>query len=257
MNVENFAVSSLSTQTLYDNESKSRRNIRFSTQFKKLERKQSRRSLVSTQRGVKICQEKTVDLSKPQKNKRKTQLKMNKIHQKLKNKQIDLYHKLSRDVVNNFEMIAIEDLKLKNMTKSSKGNSVVPGKKVRQKSGLNRSILSASFSEFARMLKYKQTIFNDRLLTLVNPAYTSQTCSKCAENGVVFVDKGNRTSQSDFKCLQCGYSANADINASKNILYHGLAHHNYQIVNFTKLLGTGNVPALQKQSLSLCSVRDS
>jgi IS605 OrfB family transposase len=47
---------------------------------------------------------------------------------------------------------------------------------------------------------------------LVNPAYTSQMCSKCG-----YTDKGNRVSQADFKCLSCGYSTNADVNAAINI----------------------------------------
>ena len=46
----------------------------------------------------------------------------------------------------------------------------------------------------------------------INPQYTSQRCSKCG-----FIDKENRKKQKDFKCLSCGYAANADYNAAKNI----------------------------------------
>ncbi|MCY4562313.1 MAG: zinc ribbon domain-containing protein [Flavobacteriaceae bacterium] len=42
--------------------------------------------------------------------------------------------------------------------------------------------------------------------------YTSQECSRCGTK-----DKKNRTSQSEFKCLSCGFSMNADINAANNI----------------------------------------
>ena len=49
-------------------------------------------------------------------------------------------------------------------------------------------------------------------LSLVNPAYTSQECSKCG-----FVDKGNRTTQEDFTCIECGYSENADYKSAKVI----------------------------------------
>jgi len=53
---------------------------------------------------------------------------------------------------------------------------------------------------------------NGVFLTYISPEYTSQTCSQCG-----FVDKGNRLKE-NFKCLDCGYEDNADLNASKNIL---------------------------------------
>jgi len=46
----------------------------------------------------------------------------------------------------------------------------------------------------------------------INPAYTSQRCSKCGH-----IDEKNRKSQSEFKCTQCGHEENADFNASRNI----------------------------------------
>ncbi len=55
-------------------------------------------------------------------------------------------------------------------------------------------------------------IYNIKI-TEVNPAYTSQTCSKCG-----YIDKRNRKSQEVFICGFCGKKQNADINASKNIL---------------------------------------
>jgi len=143
-------------------------------------------------------------------------------------------------------MIVIEDLKTKNMSKSSKGNIVEPGKKVRQKSGLNRSILSASFFEFARQLDYKQTLLNDKLLIKVNPHYTSQLCSKCAINGIEFKDKDNRKTQAQFKCISYGFTTNADLNASNNILFRGLTGYGYKFEDFNKIIGTGNVLALNK-----------
>ena len=235
MNVNNFSYSSLDISKLIDNQSKSRRNIKASKRFKIKERKQSRRVLVSKKSKTKIS-----------KNHKRNQIRMNKIHSKLKNQQNDLYHKLSKLLTNQFEMIVIEDLKTKNMSKSSKGNSVVPGKKVRQKSGLNRSILSASFFEFTRQLTYKQTLLNDKLLIKVNPHYTSQLCSKCAINGIEFKDKDNRKTQSKFKCINCGFTTNADLNASNNILFRGLTGYGYKFEDFNKIIGTGNVLALNK-----------
>ena len=50
----------------------------------------------------------------------------------------------------------------------------------------------------------------------VHPAYTSQTCNECGA-----IDKANRLTQSNFKCVHCGHTGNADVNAALNILASG------------------------------------
>ena len=60
-----------------------------------------------------------------------------------------------------------------------------------------------------------------RQLIKVDPKYTSQECNECHH-----VSKENRRSQSKFVCTSCGHSANADINASKNILDRGIHGNN-------------------------------
>lgn len=65
-------------------------------------------------------------------------------------------------------------------------------------------------------LEYKCERYGSQLI-LVNPAYTSQTCSCCG-----YVDKQNRKTQAKFECVSCGYTDNADKNAAKNILNKGL-----------------------------------
>ena len=94
------------------------------------------------------------------------------------------------------------------MTKSAKGTVEAPGKQVKQKSGLNRSILASGWGSLERKLEYKA---GD--LRKVNPAYTSQTCSRCGH-----VHRDNRPSQAVFACGACGFRANADHNAAINIL---------------------------------------
>ena len=103
------------------------------------------------------------------------------------------------------------------MSKSSKGNELVHGKKVKQKSGLNRTILNASFYQFLAMLEYKQTMLNDKLLVKVDPKYTSLECSICGCR-----DKNNRLKQDKFECVECGFKINPDIQASQTILKRGL-----------------------------------
>jgi len=80
--------------------------------------------------------------------------------------------------------------------------------------GLNRVVLDAAFGEFRRLLEYKGNLYGCEVV-VVPPHYTSQRCSACGH-----VEKGNRISQAEFRCLReaCGHEANADLNAAINIL---------------------------------------
>lgn len=125
----------------------------------------------------------------------------------------DFLHKASHYLAKNHgPIIVVEDLKIKNMTKSARGTTSKPGKNVKQKAGLNRAILMLGWGTFLRMLEYKLERKGGRLVR-VSPKHTSQTCVKCG-----CVDAHNRPTQSKFKCVKCGYEANADVNAAQNIL---------------------------------------
>ena len=106
--------------------------------------------------------------------------------------------------------MTLEDLKIKNMSKSAKGNAEEYGKNVKAKSGLNREILFQGWGVFANMLKYK-CYWNGSEFELVNPRMTSRRCSQC-----LFESKDNRKGKV-FLCLSCGHKEDADVNASKNI----------------------------------------
>ena len=86
------------------------------------------------------------------------------------------------------------------------------GKNVKQKSGLNRSLLNMGFGKFVWMLTYKLEL-TGRKLILVDPRNTSRTCAKCGH-----VSKQNRLTQAKFKCVNCGHETNADLNAAVNNL---------------------------------------
>jgi putative transposase len=115
----------------------------------------------------------------------------------------------------NHATIIIEDLKIKNMSKSAKGDIEHPGKNVKAKSGLNRSILDQGWGEFKRQIEYKQKWFGGRVIK-VSARYTSQKCSRC-----FYIDSENRKSQESFACVECGFKENADLNAAMNILAAG------------------------------------
>lgn len=142
----------------------------------------------------------------------KQKKKVQKVNAKIKNVRSDFLHKSSTELVSYYDLIAIEDLKLKNMTKSSKGNWEEHGKMVKQKSGLNRVLLDVSIGSFFEKLDYKCNWYNTDLVR-VDPKYTSQICSNCGSKS-----KENRKTQSKFECKSCGYKENADVNAAKNIL---------------------------------------
>lgn len=148
---------------------------------------------------------------------KKQKEKIKKIHSKISRVRHDYLHKISTQLCNSHAMIVVEDLKLKNMTRSAKGKMNAPGTHVKAKSGLNKSILDQGFGEFRRQLEYKLG-WRNGLFLKINPQYTSQRCSHCS-----YVDKDNRTSQEKFLCQQCGNEENADFNAAKNILAAGHA----------------------------------
>jgi len=99
-------------------------------------------------------------------NGKKIKAKISQCHEDIGNARKDYLHKVSTEISENQAIIVIEDLRVKNMSKSSKGNSEKHGKKLAQKSGLNRSILDQGWSMFATMLEYKQDWHGGTVLRL-------------------------------------------------------------------------------------------
>jgi putative transposase len=120
----------------------------------------------------------------------------------------DFIEKTSTTLARQFDVIAVEDLKIGNMTRSAKGTVDKPGKNVRQKAGLNRGILANGWGLLVTRLEQKAP----GRVVKVNPAFTSQRCSACG-----IVDREARESQAVFRCRSCGYTGNADVNAAINI----------------------------------------
>ena len=147
----------------------------------------------------------------------KQKCKIQRLHSRIANIRRDYLHKVTTTVSKNHAMIVIEDLKVSNMSKSAAGTVSQPGRNVRAKSGLNRSILDQGWYEIRRQLAYKQLWRGGQVLA-VPPAYTSQRCACCGHTA-----KENRLSQSKFRCQVCGYTANADVNGARNILAAGHA----------------------------------
>ncbi len=143
--------------------------------------------------------------------------KIQKLHSHIANIRHDYLHKITTRISKSHAMIACEDLKVANMSKSASGTVENKGRQVKAKSGLNKSILDQGWGMMVNMLEYKQQ-WRGGLLIKVNPRYTSQTCFECKH-----IAKENRQTQSKFECVKCDHKANADINAAKNILSAGHA----------------------------------
>ncbi|WP_231711133.1 RNA-guided endonuclease InsQ/TnpB family protein [Xanthobacter dioxanivorans] len=145
-------------------------------------------------------------------NRRKAVLRIARIQQRVANARKDFLHKHSTAIAKSHGIVVMEDLKVRAMSASAKGTAEEPGSKVRQKSGLNRSILDQGWHMFRTMLAYKLKDRGGELI-LVPPQYTSQMCSECGH-----ISSDNRKSQAAFTCTSCGHKANADCNAAINIL---------------------------------------
>ncbi|KIM05286.1 MAG: hypothetical protein KU29_09900 [Sulfurovum sp. FS06-10] len=144
-------------------------------------------------------------------NRTKAKAKLAKKHLKLKNKKNDFLHKITKKLSEN-QTIAVENLKIKNMSKKAKGSIDNPTMRSSAKRGLNRSILQQSWGKFFELLDYKLRRNGGQLIK-VDPRFTSQKCSSCGH-----ISNENRLKQAQFICKNCGNRLNADYNASVNIL---------------------------------------
>lgn len=146
---------------------------------------------------------------------KKAKAKVTQVHIDIGNARKDYLHKASTIISQNHAIVCIEDLQIRNMSKSSKGNVEQHGKKVAQKSGLNRSILDQGWGEFRRQLDYKLAWRGGHLIA-VPPHNTSRTCPACGH-----ISGENRQTQARFECVECGYENNADYVGAINVLERG------------------------------------
>jgi putative transposase len=139
----------------------------------------------------------------------------------VRNQRKDLAHKLSRQLVNDYDLIVCEDLQVSNLVRRPKPRPNEEGgfdpNGARGKAGLDRSIHDAGWGVLLSFLAYKAEDAGRELIT-VDPRHTSQMCSRCEH-----ISKDNRVTQAEFRCQACGYEGHADTNAAVNILRAGRA----------------------------------
>ena len=129
-------------------------------------------------------------------NRTKSRLTVAKLHKHISNQRKDFQHKVSRNIIDNYGYIAVEDLQIKNMVKNHK---------------LSKSISDASWGQFISFLNYKAEEAGC-YLEKVNPRNTSKTCSVCG-----YIYKDMDLSIREWICPQCHTEHDRDVNASINI----------------------------------------
>ena len=152
------------------------------------------------QKTLGIAQRKFAKTKKGTKERRKRGKAVAKIHEKIRNQRKDFCHKVSKKIIDQYQYICVEDLNIQKMVKGSH---------------LAKSITDASWDQFLQFLTYK-AVEAGRKLGLVNPAYTTQDCSRCHHR------EAKALSVREHRCSQCGYTASRDLNAAENILALGL-----------------------------------
>ncbi|MEY4952509.1 MAG: hypothetical protein RL299_933 [Pseudomonadota bacterium] len=167
------------------------------------------------ERRMKRLQQAVSRKKKGSNNRAKARQRLADCHSRISAIRKDFLHQATTKLVTDHALIAIEDLSVKSMTASAAGTIEVPGRNVKAKAGLNRTILRSGWSMARSMLEYKAA-WSGVMLVAVPPAYTSQECSACGHTAAE-----NRRTQALFKCVACGHTENADRNAAKNILRRG------------------------------------
>ncbi|MEU9853517.1 transposase [Streptomyces sp. NPDC047974] len=156
------------------------------------------------------------------KRRRKAVAKVSTLHRKVRRQRLDHAHKTAFGLVREHDLIAHEDLKIRNMVKAPapKPDPETPGGFLPNggaaKAGLNRSISDAGWGVFLAILNAKAESAGREVIA-VAPRNTSRTCPECG-----YVAAENRPTQEKFHCVSCGHQAHADVVGALNVLRAGL-----------------------------------
>ena len=159
------------------------------------------RFLKKSEKNLKIEQRKLSKKERGGKNYEKQKVRLAKAYRKVKNARLDHQHKLARSLVQDYDLIIIEELKIKQMIETGL---------------LAKSIYDAGWAQFTSILISKAEDAGKQV-RLIDPKNTSQMCSNCRDIPEVKKTLADRT----HKCKACGFELDRDHNAARNIKSKG------------------------------------
>lgn len=144
-------------------------------------------------------------------NYKKISLKINKVYKEIKNKEYNFIHKLSKNIIVNYDIICIENLDINSLKTYSK---------------IKKSINYVCWRKFIEMLKYKSKLYNKTVVEIDKYYPSTKVCSYCGYKNSV-----NSLSIREYICEKCNNVLDRDINAARNILFLGIKKINKKIRN--------------------------
>ena len=159
--------------------------------------------LTKSQEKLAKEQRKLSKMVKGSNNRNKQRIKISKLHKKIQNQRNDYLHKLSKKIIDENQVIALEDLKVKDMEHKNK---------------LARNITDASWSRLVTLLIYKANWYGRKVIKVPTDYPSSQLCSVCGYKNSITKSLNIRK----WTCPKCGTVHDRDVNASKNILSKGI-----------------------------------
>lgn len=133
---------------------------------------------------------------------RKAQMRVNILYERISNKRKDFIHKLSTQLVKENDVIVVESINLKGMARCL---------------NLGKSVNDLGYGEFLEHLKYK-SLWNDRIFIEADKWFaSSKICSKCG-----YIHKDLKLGDREYRCANCGFEIDRDKNAGINLKNYGL-----------------------------------
>jgi len=160
-------------------------------------------------------------------NREKARLRVASVCEKVTNQRRDFTYKTARMIVNRYERIYVEDLKIQNLVRNRY---------------LSKSIMDAGWGNLRNALTYMAEL-SEGVIAFVDPRYTSQLCSGCGET----VPKS--LSERMHRCPMCGLVLDRDVNAARNILRKGIGLEQAEFTPVGEM--TTTQPSMVEQAVSM------